>query len=218
MIDERLIRTTEADMNRLDAARRLAFVDRRSSSSKSEEWSRACEQFRTYSSPLWELWSLEAQRSIVEGGGYWRQTALLYLALSPRFFRSGYLRDVVCHRLKQASLQTEERKSVRDSLLRSLIRRPSTGGFVYDCRLAIKVADPLFIATLEALAAREDPWVRGRARRMLREIQHHPAVERTMNRGGFNIKVKAILIAPGFQEAEISLCQKSKNSSTPTTS
>jgi len=173
MIDERLILTTEADMNRLDNAQKLAFSERQASRSKFEEWSRACERFRTYSSPLWELWSPEAQRSIVEGGGYWRQTALLYLALSPRFFRSGYLRDAVCHRLKQATLEAEERKSVRSSLLRSLIRRPSTGGFVYDCRLAIKVADPTFVSELERLAESEDAWTRGRARRMQHWIQRH---------------------------------------------
>lgn len=146
MIDARVIYETEAELNRLHAACRAAATRQRSNTESRKEYRHAAEEFRSYQSPLWELWSAQTQRDIVAGSGVWRDAAILYLQISPRFFRSGYLRDVVCTKLKQAELQDQERKDTQEALLRSIVRRPSTGSFRYDCRLAIKVADKLFFA------------------------------------------------------------------------
>ena len=180
MINERLIRATEAEVNRLSAACGQAASERKASPLKHEHWLRACHRFHSYSSPVWELWTPEAQRDIVAGSGDWRKAALLYLDLSPRFFRSGYLRDMVCHRLKQASLQADECHRVQRILLASIVRRPSTGYFVYDCRLAIKIADESFAVELRRLAESEDPWTRGRAVRMLAWILRHQGSSQTL--------------------------------------
>ena len=110
MIEARVIYEAEAEMNRLHAACRAAAMHQRSSTESRQEYRRAAEAFRDYQSPLWELWSAQAQRDIVAGSGEWRDTAILYLQISPRFFRSGYLRNVVCTKLKQAELQHPERK------------------------------------------------------------------------------------------------------------
>lgn len=160
-------------MNRLYANCQKVSVHRSSTPSERNATIKAWEEFRSYQSPLWELWSAQAQASIVQSSGYWRRVALLYLELSPRFFRSGYLRDAVAHRLKQAALIASERKAVQASLLGALQRRPSTGHFVHDCRLAIQVADSCFLATLDQLCHQEDGWTRGRARRMRQAIQRH---------------------------------------------
>ncbi len=160
-------------MNRLHAGCRTAAVRQRSSPGARKEYERAAEAFRTYQSPLWELWGAQAQRDIVAGSGGWRDAAILYLQISPRFFRSGYLRDVVCTRLKQAPLAHSERKDVQDALLKSIVRRPSTGSFQYDCRLAIQVADQRFLQELRALRITHNPWTSGRAQRMEQAILCH---------------------------------------------
>lgn len=173
MITAQLIRQTEADMNGLHSACRAAALRRNGNATLRKEHLRAAQAFRTYQSPLWELWSAQAQRDIVAGSGGWRDTAILYLQISPRFFRSGYLRDAVCTRLKQASLTHRERKDVQDALLASIVRRPSTGSFRYDCRLAIHVADQRFLQELRVLRKTHNPWISGRAQRMEQAILRH---------------------------------------------
>jgi len=173
MIDARVIYETEAEMNRLRAACRAAAMRQRSNTESRKEYRQAAEEFRTYQSPLWELWSAQAQRDIVTGSGVWRDAAILYLQISPRFFRSGYLRDVVCTKLKQAELQHRERTDTQEALLRSIVRRPSTGSFRYDCRLALRVADKPFLQELRALCSNRNPWISGRALRMEKAIQRH---------------------------------------------
>jgi hypothetical protein len=173
MISAQLIRQAETDMNGLHSACRAAASRRNGSAALRKEHLRAAEEFRKYQSPLLELWSAQAQRDIVAGSGGWRGTAILYLQISPRFFRSGYLRDVVCTRLKQASLTHSERKDVQDALLTSIVRRPSAGSFRYDCRLAIKVADRSFLQELRALCKTRNPWISGRAQRMEQVILRH---------------------------------------------
>ncbi|GKT25372.1 hypothetical protein [Acidovorax sp. SUPP3334] len=173
MIDARTIRTTEKDVNRLYANCWKASAHRSSTPSEQNARIKAWEEFRSYQSPLWELWTAPAQASIVQSSGYWRRVALLYLELSPRFFRSGYLRDAVAHRLKQADLLASEREAVQASLLSALPRRPSTGHFVHDCRLAIQVSDSCFLSALDHLCHQEDGWTRGRALRMRQAIQQH---------------------------------------------
>ena len=176
MIDARVIYETEAEMNRLHAACRAAAAAaarQRSNTVSRQEHRRAAEEFRNYQSPLWGLWSAQAQRDIVDSSGPWRDAAILYLQTSPRFFRSGYLRDVLCTRIKQAELQHKERKNIQEALLQSIVRRPSTGSFRYDCRLAIKVADSDFLQELRSLCGNRNPWISGRASRMEQAILRH---------------------------------------------
>lgn len=172
-MDARAIRETEAEMNRLHERCRSTFLDRQVSPAHRDEWRKAVEAFRHYQSPLWEFWSPSAQASIVEGSGYWRHAALLYLQMSPRFFRSGYLRDLVCHRLKQAQLLSPERKAIQRCLLDAVVRRPSTGRFTFDCRLAIRVCDAAFVEALDTLNRHQDAWTAGRAGRMKAAIARH---------------------------------------------
>ena len=180
VIDERLIRETEAEVNRLEAACKLAASHRHESASAKERWVQACRACHQYESPLWELWTPEAQRDIVHQGGYWRTVAVMYLRVSPRFFRSGYLRDMVCHRLKQASLESNERSQIRDALLDGLNRRPPTGRFAYDCRLAARVADDEFLRALTTALHEGDLWLKGRATRML---QHAASIRKAHDQG-----------------------------------
>lgn len=170
-IDERCIRQTEAELARLEQALQEAFVQRGRSNSAWTAWKEAAERFRCYESPVFELWSDEARDRILQGNGGWRDAAMLYLRLSPRFFRSGYLRDRLCHLLKQCELSESERKDILKILLETLVRRPSTGRFSHDCRLAGRWADDEFTVRVRELSARKDRWTCGRAGRMLNAIE-----------------------------------------------
>ena len=176
-IDERCIRQTEAELVRLHEALHEAFARRKASASRLTAWKSAAERFRLYDSQVFELWSDEAREGILRGENGWRESALLYLDRSPRFFRSGYLRDRLCYLLKQCELSEAERDDVRRILLESLERRPSVGRFGYDCRRAARWADKFFVARLEALAERKDGWTRGRARLMLGAIEYRKHLE-----------------------------------------
>jgi len=176
-IDARTIRQTEAELVRLDAALSDAFKLRQASRSKWAEWTSAAERFRSYESPVFELWSDEARIGILQGKCAWRESAMSYVELSPRFFRSGYLRDRLCHLLKQCELSPRERSEIRKNLLDTLVRRPSVGRFRYDCQLAARWADDEFAARVLELSKRKDGWIRGRAQRMLSAIEQRFAAD-----------------------------------------
>jgi hypothetical protein len=172
-IDERCIRQTEAELARLHQALSEAFKQRGSSASGKAAWEAAAERFRLYESPVFELWSDEARNGILRGEGFWRVSAMLYIELSPRFLRSGYLRDRLCHLLKQCELSHSECADVRRILLETLVRRPSVGRFRHDCQLAARWADDGFSAHVQELSNRKDGWIRGRAQRMLSAIEQN---------------------------------------------
>ncbi|NVM87197.1 hypothetical protein FHT32_000820 [Variovorax sp. SG517] len=170
-IDHRCTRQTEAELKRRELALQEAFTQRGRSVSAWTAWKVAAERFRSYESPVFELWSDEAREGVLQGKGAWRESAILYIEMGPRFFRSGYLRDRLCHLLKQSDLSEQERSSVLRSLLTSLTRRPSTGRFCHDCRLAVRWADDEFAARVREISTRKDRWTGGRARRMLHAIE-----------------------------------------------
>ncbi|MET3181223.1 hypothetical protein ABL840_33245 [Variovorax sp. NFACC27] len=170
-IDQRCIRQTEAELRRRELALQEAFTQRGRSESAWSAWKVAAERLRSYESPVFELWSDEARKGILQGKGAWRESAILYVDLGPRFFRSGYLRDRLCHLLKQSDLSKQERSGVLKSLLTSLARRPSTGRFCHDCRLAGRWADDEFTTRVREISTHKDRWTGGRARRMLHAIE-----------------------------------------------
>ena len=164
MLTPALIHTTEADINRM-----FALDSRRRGVSP-------VVLLYTYSSPVLELWSDTVRQAVWQDVNGWREAALLYLEVSPRFFRSGSLRDHVCCLIKQCHLSVVQRSRVQNSLLHAVVKRPSVGRFRYDCRLACAVADAAFIAHLDHLAKRKGAWVGPRARRMLKAIAQHGSV------------------------------------------
>lgn len=175
-IDERCIRQTEAELVRLAKALDEAFARRSGSRSQWEAWKTAAENFHRYESPVFALWSDEARDEILHGKGAWREGAMRYVAMSPRFFRSGYLRDRLCHLLKQCDLSERERSELLHSLLETLVRRPSTGRFRHDCQLAARWANDEFTVRVRDLSARKDGWTRGRAQRMLDVIEQNKSL------------------------------------------
>lgn len=130
-------------------------------------WKKACATWHAHRNPLDALWLCEVGTAVRAGSGPWRNAAITYLEVSPRYHRSGYLRDHVCRLLKQSrELSEGELARIHAALLTGIERRPSVGGFKHDCRLAARWATPQFEAQLNRLARRKDNWISGRARRM----------------------------------------------------
>ena len=151
----------------LDAALHMAFLARDGSKQRRADWKLAAKEFQDYQDPLNVLWLPEAAIEIKVNSGPWREFAIRFLEVSPRHSRSGYLRNRVCHLLKQSpSLSIEEVERIGNALLAGIERRPSVGSFKYDCRLAFRCASHSFRKALEKLTQSRDPWIAGRARRM----------------------------------------------------
>jgi hypothetical protein len=174
-IDARCIRQAEAEFFRLEKTLGEAFLQRGRSESARNAWKAAAERFHRYDSPVFALWSDEARSGILQGEGSWRESAMLYVEMSPRFFRSGYLRDRVCRLLKQCELSSAERVDIRRALLKTLVTQPSVGRFRHDCQLAARWADGEFTERVRALSNRKEGWTRGRAQRMLDAIEQRVA-------------------------------------------
>lgn len=152
----------------LDAALHMAFLARDESKQRRADWKLAAKEFHAYQDPLNVLWLPETAIEIKANSGPWREFAIRFLEASPRHSRSGYLRNRVCHLLKQCpSLSTEEAERIVRALLAGIERRPSVGSFKYDCRLAFRCTSHSFRQALEKLSQSRDPWIAGRARRML---------------------------------------------------
>ena len=137
-------------------------------------WEQAYVHLHQHRNPLDGLWQREVGEAARARSGPWRDAAITYLAVSPRYFRSGYLRDHVCHLLKQSrALNEHEQARIHAALLTGIARRPSVGRFKHDCRLAARWATPTFEAQLQHLAQRKDSWIGGRARRMAFAVSAH---------------------------------------------
>ena len=147
---------------------------RQQSKSAWAAWDLACASLHAHRNPLDKLWQRDLGEAVRAHSGPWRDAAITYLAVSPRYFRSGYLRDHVCHLLKQSRALTEhEQARIHAALLTGIACRPSVGRFKHDCRLAARWSTPAFEAQLHQLAQRKDSWTGGRARRMAFAVAAH---------------------------------------------
>jgi hypothetical protein len=100
------------------------------------------------------------------------EDGIRYLEANPWYFRSGYHKGIVAHKLKSAPLSGPQRTRLRAVLLASITQRmgPEFGHY---CRLAIRLCDEAF---LEALQARSTDCIgepRRRAVRMLGACCRH---------------------------------------------
>ena len=147
---------------------------RQQSKSAWAAWEQACAHLHLHRNPLDDLWQRDVSEAVRASSGPWRDAAITYLAVGPRYFRSGYLRDRVCRLLKQSrDLTGPELARIHAALIAGIARRPSVGGFKHDCRLAARWATPSFEAQLKQLAQRKDSWTGGRARRMAFAVSAH---------------------------------------------
>lgn len=148
-----------------------ALLNRNRDDHGREEWERACAAFHSQVSVIdpYLQRACDAERyadkELIE-------FVVCFLEADPRFFRSGYLKQILITRLKRSDLGETVKRRLREVLIDAVNRR---GGreFRYYCRLAVQVADEGLAAQLKQIVGQDDPARASRAAMMLEHIRQH---------------------------------------------
>ncbi|MFN8622995.1 MAG: hypothetical protein U0869_19830 [Chloroflexota bacterium] len=98
------------------------------------------------------------------------EPSLVFLEADPWAFRTGYLKEKVMRRLRRCPLDEDQQARLRAVLLH-LVEVGPRREFREACRLAWRVADPVFMEALRARAGGDDRGTAVRARAMLDAIR-----------------------------------------------
>ena len=132
-------------------------------------WSEACKAFHAYR-PWWDSYVEQIQRKRVISSQGVLEFMITFLEVDPWFFGSGYLKEKMIQRLKQATLTEVQKARLRTVSLDAVLRRPHRE-FKHYCRLARAVRTPDFVGNVERIAANpKDGAQRYRARSMLEAL------------------------------------------------
>ncbi len=118
---------------------------------------------------VFRIWS-DKLKEIETDDGEWRENAVTFLEVNPRYFRSGYDKAQLLRHLKRASLSAKHGRRLRAVLL-DAVTRPSGVEFRQYCHLASSLASKDFLADLARFAKSGDPEVRRRAAWMLEHVR-----------------------------------------------
>ena len=141
--------------------------------SSEEAWRQACKAFHAFRSSLDPLFERAFQEKI-----YCDKTliefAIRFLEVDPRFFRSGYIKQVILTRIKRSVLCESDQRRLRGVCIDAVNCR---GGreFKYCCRLAAALADDILIRQLEDATGEVPTGRKARARIMLGRIRQRRA-------------------------------------------
>ena len=109
-------------------------------------------------------------KEVEEVDGEWREAAITFLEVNPRYFRSGYDKAQVLRRLKRADLSAKHKQRLRSVLL-EIIGKPSGVEFRQYCQLATRLASNELATALSKLVKSEDEGVRRGASWMLEHVE-----------------------------------------------
>jgi hypothetical protein len=154
--------TLHDEVNRTAATRDRDAVSRR-------EWEQACEAFHSFESPL-DPYIRQAREDNLYADKNLIEFVVCFLEVDPRFFRSGYLKQMLITRLKRSELDAATKQRLRAVLLDAVARRGSRE-FKHYCRLASVIADQEVVTSLEDTIGRGDGPEQSRAKLMLSSIQ-----------------------------------------------
>jgi hypothetical protein len=148
-------------------------VGRRDRDARSlEEWEGACSALHSYVSRL-DAYLRRAYADEKYSDPELVEFVVCFLEVDARFFRSGYIKQVLLTRLKRSEL-TEATSSRLRQVLVSAVERRGTREFKYYCRLAAVLTDPNLVSVLESLHASEDRATASRATLMLEHVRKGP--------------------------------------------
>jgi hypothetical protein len=164
-----LIEAEAKQMRELHGAIHAAYQVRKQSRGAMEAWWQACDRYRRHTSPM------EGRLGQIDTSGLahsasLRDFAITFLEADPMYFRSGYIKAGLLHRLKSAEF--DEREAARlAAVLVDAIRRRGQREFLYYCRLAAALRHPEVMAEAARLTDSADGRVASRARMMLRYLR-----------------------------------------------
>lgn len=107
---------------------------------------------------------------VEEVDGEWRDNAITFLEVNPRYFRSGYDKAQLLRRLKRADLSAKHKQRLV-AVLMDVVGRPSGVEFRQYCQLAARLASKELTAALAKLVRSPDDGVRRRASWMLEYVE-----------------------------------------------
>jgi hypothetical protein len=141
---------------------------RKASPAAMEAWRKACDRFRRYQSPV--IGQIERiQKEGLAHDRSLRDFAITFLQVDPMYFRSGYVKAELLHRLKSIQLDRDEAARLAGVLVDAIQRRGQREFLSY-CRLAAVLGQPEVMAEAARLAASPDGRVASRARMMVRYL------------------------------------------------
>ena len=121
-------------------------------------------------------WGERIREEVVEGIRAGRPDAIedgiLFLEISPRYFRSGYHKAVVARVLKAASLDESQQGRLRKVILDAVSSRVGPEFSEY-ARLAIQVANEDFMEKLDSRLTVDQDWSRSRLERLKSLCERH---------------------------------------------
>jgi hypothetical protein len=101
------------------------------------------------------------------------EDAILFLEVSPRYFRSGYHKASIASKLKGSPLSDDQRRRLRDVILNALDSTRIGPEFREYARLAIVVFDAKFLDDVTARMQTDRSWVRARCAKVLTLCLQH---------------------------------------------
>jgi hypothetical protein len=118
---------------------------------------------------IFRIWP-DKLKEIEVDDGEWRENAVTFLEVNPRYFRSGYDKAQLLRRLKRADLNPKHKQRLLAVLL-DVVGRPSGVEFRQYCQLAARLASKELASALSKLVKSEDEGVRRRASWMLEHVE-----------------------------------------------
>ena len=118
---------------------------------------------------IFRIWP-DKLKEVESDDGEWRENAVTFLEVNPRYFRSGYDKAQLLRYLKRADLSLKHKQRLQAVLL-DVVGRPSGVEFRQYCQLASRLASKELISALTKLVKSEDEGVRRRASWMLEHVE-----------------------------------------------
>jgi hypothetical protein len=118
---------------------------------------------------IFRIWP-DKLKEVESDDGEWRENAVTFLEVNPRYFRSGYDKAQLLRYLKRADLSLKHKERLQAVLL-DVVGRPSGVEFRQYCQLASRLASKELTSALTKLVKSEDEGVRRRASWMLEHVE-----------------------------------------------
>ncbi|GEM_PF-3803224 len=167
-----LIRVAEETSNLVQRAIHETCARRNESPEAYQAWQDACARARQTTLPTDYLWSDEVAQKIKDGDREYTDDALLFLEVDPWFDSSGYLKEHLLEKLRQAPLTEDDKARIRKALI-AVAGGRNRREFGRWCSLAVKVTTDEFERELEELAKERDAASSGKFSFLLRYIREH---------------------------------------------
>ena len=109
-------------------------------------------------------------KEVEQVDGEWREAAITFLEVNPRYFRSGYDKAQLLRYLKRADLSPKHKQRLQAVLL-DVVGRPSGVEFRQYCQLASRLASKELASAFSKLVKSEDEGVCRQASWMLEHVE-----------------------------------------------